>query len=67
MRKFGLMILVAIVLSFAFISGVDAQAVPLPFRIGGSVTIDGVQITQATDDWIGDYGNKDRWFKLYRF
>lgn len=34
------------------VSHVYAQAVPFPFRIGGTVTIDGVQITQATDNGL---------------
>jgi len=52
MKKFSLMLFVTIVFIFSVISGVNAQGVPLPFRIGGSVTIDGVLLTQANDDGL---------------
>ena len=47
-----LLILATIAFSFAVVSGVDALGVPQPFRIGGLVTIDGTQITQANDDGL---------------
>jgi hypothetical protein len=52
MKKFSLMMLVAVVFSSAVISGAGAQGIPQPFRIGGLVTIDGIQITQATDNGL---------------
>ena len=52
MKKLSLMILVTIAFSFTVVSGVDALGVPQPFRIGGLVTIDGTQITQANDDGL---------------
>ena len=38
------------VLSFVFLSASVAEGqIPQPARIGGSVTVDGTQLTQATD------------------
>jgi len=34
------------------ISMVYGQGIPVPFRIGGTLTIDGIQITQDTDDGL---------------
>ena len=52
MKKLSLTILVTIAFIFAVISEVDAQGPPQPFRVGGIVTIDGVQITQATGNGL---------------
>lgn len=35
---------------FFWISAVQAAGVPVPARIGGTVTVDGVQLTQSTDN-----------------
>jgi len=53
MRKPWLVLLNAIGLLFGMVIAVSAGGgPPLPCRIGGTVTIDGVQITQATDDGL---------------
>ena len=52
MKKFVLVLLNVLLMMVIEIPLVYPQGAPLPFRIGGTVTIDGVQITQATDDGI---------------
>lgn len=48
LRKF---VIIHIGLSFLFLLPINSHsAPPIPARIGGTVTIDGVQLTQATDD-----------------
>ncbi len=40
--------------------------IPMPFRIGGTVTLDGLPITQANDDGLVLQVTKAEWFFLYR-
>jgi hypothetical protein len=52
MKKLILALLNVLLMMIIEIPLVYSQGAPMPFRIGGTVTIDGIQITQATDDGI---------------
>ncbi len=52
MKKVAAVIAVVFILIFDVASGEESPVVPMPYRIGGSVTIDGVVITQANDDGL---------------
>jgi hypothetical protein len=52
MKRFVLVLLNVLLMMIIEIPLIYPQGAPMPFRIGGTVTIDGVQITQATDDGI---------------
>jgi len=52
MKKLSLVLLNVLIMMVIEIPLVYPQGAPMPFRIGGTVTIDGAQITQATDDGI---------------
>ena len=49
MKRAALILFTAIILIISGVSSVLAQGIPQPYRIAGTVTIDGVQITQSTD------------------
>ena len=49
MKRATLVLLIAIIVIILGTSLVWAQGIPQPYRIGGTVTIDGVQLTQSTD------------------
>lgn len=52
MKKFVLVLLNVLLIMVMEIPLVYPQGAPMPFRIGGTVTMDGVQITQATDEGL---------------
>jgi len=52
MKRSVLFLLSVLLMMSMKIPLVYAQGAPMPFRIGGTITIDGVQITQATDDGL---------------
>jgi hypothetical protein len=52
MKKGALVLLSIIFMMGSEVLPVYPQGAPMPFRIGGTVTLDGTQITQATDDGL---------------
>jgi hypothetical protein len=52
MRRFAFVFLNFFFMLAVSVSLTWAQGIPQPYRIGGTVTIDGVQITQSTDDGL---------------
>lgn len=52
MKRTALVLLIAIIVLMQGVSLTLAQGIPQPYRIGGTVSIDGVQITQSTDDGL---------------
>ena len=50
-RFFSLVALLVILIPCIAVAG-TVFAPPMPYRIGGTVTIDGIQITQDTDDGL---------------
>jgi len=52
MKRFSLIVSNVFLALLVGVSVIWAQGIPLPYRIGGTVTIDGIQITQSTADGL---------------